>query len=72
MAASKEVLVAATKYDYAAVLAEAVKLVDPINKFFEDVMVMDEDVRVKNNRLALLAAVKDITHAVGDLSVIVQ
>lgn len=72
MAASKEVLVAATKYDYAAVMAEAVKLVDPINKFFEDVMVMDEDVRVKNNRLALLAAVKDITHAVGDLSVIVQ
>ena len=72
MTASKEVLVAATKYDYAAVMAEAVKLVDPINKFFEDVMVMDEDVRVKNNRLALLAAVKDITHAVGDLSVIVQ
>ena len=53
-------------------MAEAVKLVDPFNKFFEDVMVMDEDVRVKNNRLALLAAVKDITHAVGDLSVIVQ
>ena len=72
MAASKEVLVAATKYDYAAVLAEATKLVAPINKFFEDVMVMDEDVRVKNNRLALLAAVKDVTHAVGDLSAIVQ
>ncbi len=71
-AASKEVLIAATAYDYAAVLAQAVKLVDPINKFFEDVMVMDEDVRVKNNRLALLSAVKDITHAVGDLSVIVQ
>ena len=53
-------------------MTKAVKLVDPINKFFEDVMVMDEDVRVKNNRLALLAAVKDITHAVGDLSVIVQ
>ena len=35
-------------------------------------MVMDEDVRVKYNRLALLAAVKYITHAVGDLSVIVQ
>lgn len=72
VAASKDVLIAATAYDYAAVLAQAVKLVDPINKFFEDVMVMDEDVRVKNNRLALLSAVKDITHAVGDLSVIVQ
>ena len=72
IAASKEVLAAAVKYDYAAVLAEATKLVAPINSFFEDVMVMDEDVRVKNNRLALLAAVKDITHAVGDLSAIVQ
>ena len=69
---SKEVLAATVKYDYAAVLAEATKLVAPINKFFEDVMVMDEDVRVKNNRLALLSAVKDITHAVGDLSAIVQ
>ena len=72
VASSKEVLAATVKYDYAAVLAEATKLVAPINKFFEDVMVMDEDVRVKNNRLALLSAVKDITHAVGDLSAIVQ
>lgn len=72
VASSKEVLAATVNYDYAAVLAEATKLVAPINKFFEDVMVMDEDVRVKNNRLALLSAVKDITHAVGDLSAIVQ
>lgn len=72
VASSKEVLAATVKYDYAAVLAEATKLVAPINKFFENVMVMDEDVRVKNNRLALLSAVKDITHAVGDLSAIVQ
>lgn len=70
--ASQNLLNATVRYDYAAVLAEAVKLVAPINKFFEDVMVMDEDVRVKNNRLALLSAVKDVTHAVGDLGVIVQ
>lgn len=72
VAASKEVIIAAAKYNYAVVLQEAVKLVDSINKFFDDVMVMDEDVRIKNNRLALLAAVKDITHAVGDLNLIVQ
>lgn len=72
MAASKEVIIAAAKYNYTVVLQEAVKLVDSINKFFDDVMVMDEDVRIKNNRLALLAAVKDITHAVGDLNLIVQ
>lgn len=69
---SKEVLAASVKYDYATVLAEAVKLVAPINKFFDDVMVMAEDEKVKNNRLALLSAVKDVTHAVGDLNLIVQ
>ena len=72
IASSKEVLAATVAYDYAAVLAEAVKLVAPINKFFDDVMVMADDARVKNNRLALLSAVKDITHAVGDLNAIVQ
>ena len=37
----------------------------------EDVMVMDNDEQIKNNRLALLSAVKDVTHAVGDLNLIV-
>ena len=72
MDANKEVLAASVKYDYAAVLTEATKLVDPINKFFDDVMVMAEDEKIKNNRLALLSAVKDVTHAVGDLNAIVQ
>ena len=72
VASSNAVMLATVKYDYAAVLAEAVKLVAPINNFFDDVMVMDKDENVKNNRLALLAAVKDITHGVGDLSCIVM
>lgn len=72
MEANKEVLAASVQYDYATVITEATKLVDPINKFFDDVMVMAEDVKIKNNRLALLSAVKDVTHAVGDLNAIVQ
>ncbi|MGM9520182.1 MAG: glycine--tRNA ligase subunit beta [Phascolarctobacterium sp.] len=72
MEANKEVLAASVQYDYATVLTEATKLVDPINKFFDDVMVMAEDEKIKNNRLALLSAVKDVTHAVGDLNAIVQ
>lgn len=72
LAANKEVLVAAVKYDYAKVLEEAVKLVEPINNFFDNVMVMDENLQIRNNRLALLVAVKDITHGVGDLSCIVE
>lgn len=72
MASSNIVILAVAKYDYASVLAQAVQLVAPINNFFEEVMVMDKDENVKNNRLALLSAVKDITHGVGDLSCIVM
>ncbi len=67
-----DLLLATVQFDYAKVLQVACKLVDPVNKFFDDVMVMDNDEKIKNNRLALLSAVKDITHAVGDLSCIVQ
>lgn len=71
LALNKEILPLTVAYDYAGVLMAAIKLVGAINKFFEDVMVMDEDVNVKNNRLALLVAVQDITNGVGDLSCIV-
>ena len=69
---NNEMLLATVQFNYAAVLQTACKLVAPVNKFFDDVMVMDNDEQIKNNRLALLSAVKDITHAVGDLSAIVQ
>ena len=69
-ALNEELLPLTVKYEYGKVLAAAVKLVPAINKFFEDVMVMDENVNVKNNRLALLAAVQDVVNAVGDLSCI--
>ncbi len=68
---NNEMLLATVQFNYAAVLQIACKLVAPVNKFFEDVMVMDNDEQIKNNRLALLSAVKDVTHAVGDLSYIV-
>lgn len=70
-ALNNEMLLATVQFNYAEVLQIACKLVAPVNKFFDDVMVMDNDEQIKNNRLALLAAVKDITHAVGDLSCIV-
>ena len=72
VALNSELLPAAVKFDYAAVLQMSCRLIAPVNQFFEDVMVMDKDEKIKNNRLALLSAVKDITHAVGDLSFIVQ
>lgn len=72
VALNNDLMTATIKYDYAAVLTLGCKLIAPVNKFFEDVMVMDKDEKVKNNRLALLSAVKDITHAVGDVAYIVQ
>ncbi len=65
------VMAAMVKYDHPKVLRLALGLAEPIDRFFQDVMVMDKDEKIKANRLALLAAVQDITHAVGDLSCLV-
>ena len=43
-------------------------LKEPVDKFFDAVMVMDKNAKVKNNRLALLGRVKDLFFRVGDLS----
>lgn len=72
VALNKEMMPLIVKFDYEKVLLTALKLVPLINKFFEDVMVMDKDENVKNNRLALLFAVQDITNAVGNLACIVE
>ncbi|MDO5474593.1 MAG: glycine--tRNA ligase subunit beta, partial [Phascolarctobacterium sp.] len=50
---NNEMLLATVQFNYAAVLQTACKLVAPVNKFFDDVMVMDNDEQIKNNRLAL-------------------
>ncbi len=70
-ALNSEIIPAVVKSNYAEVLRLACRLVPPINDFFEKVMVMDQDEKIKNNRLALLVAVKDITNAAGDLNCIV-
>ncbi len=70
-AVSKEIIPEIVLYDYAAVLKAAEQVVEPVNTFFDNVMVMDEDENVKNNRLALLDEVRGIVNAVGDLSQLV-
>lgn len=70
-AVSKEIIPEIVLYDYAAVLKAAEKVITPVNTFFDNVMVMDEDENVKNNRLALLEEVRGIVNAVGDLSLLV-
>lgn len=70
-AVSKEIIPEIVLYDYAAVLKAGEKVIEPVNAFFDNVMVMDEDENVKNNRLAMLEEVRGIVNAVGDLSLLV-
>jgi len=44
----------------------------PINSFFDSVLVMDKDEKIKNNRLALLYSVKNIFDYLGDFSKIME
>lgn len=57
--------------NYAGVLKEIALLLEPINKFFDQVMVMVEDEAVKNNRLALLNNLAQRMKLVADFSKIV-
>lgn len=70
-AVSKEIIPEIVLYDYAAVLKAGERVIEPVNTFFDNVMVMDEDENVKNNRLAMLEEVRGIVNAVGDLSLLV-
>ena len=43
-------------------------LIDPINVFFDGVLVMAEDEAVRRNRLALLQDIRDLTKGYADFS----
>ncbi|MGE5894619.1 MAG: glycine--tRNA ligase subunit beta [bacterium] len=53
-------------------LAELGTLVDPINRFFDSVLVMDKDERIKKNRLALLSLVWNAARTVCDFSLLAE
>ena len=54
--------------DYDAVVAVPATLVQAINKFFEDVMVMDKDEAIKANRLQLVRLAYSVMAIIGDIS----
>lgn len=72
LAAGKVVAEAAAKHDFAQVFAALSPLYTPIERFFDDVMVMVKNQAVRRNRLALLALVKALFFTLGDISQIVQ
>ena len=66
--ASEASLAAWEANDYAAVVAVPGTLVPAINKFFEDVMVMDKDEAIKANRLQLVRLAYNVMAIIGDIS----
>ena len=66
--ASEASLAAWEANDYAAVVAIPATLVPAINKFFEDVMVMDKDEAIKANRLQLVRLAYSVMAIIGDIS----
>ena len=57
--------------DYAGAIATLSQLAAPIDAFFDGVMVMDKDEKIKNNRLGLLKLVVNLICQVADFSKIV-
>lgn len=60
------------KKDYLGALDVLKKLSTPIDSFFDSVMVMDEDLNVRGNRLALLKSIDNLLAKIADFGKIVQ
>lgn len=70
-AAESRIAGAINDQEYLAALQVIADLAAPIDAFFASVMVMAEDVRVRDNRLALLRRISIFTRKIADFSKIV-
>lgn len=68
--ANKKVEESLSKGDYEAALVALSDLREPIDTFFEEVMIMDEDESKRNNRLALLNRFVAVFAHIADFSVL--
>ena len=59
-------------HDFVGAIDDFKDLAEPINAFFDAVMVMANDEKIRKNRLALLKGVDDLLREVADFSKIVQ
>ena len=66
--AEKEAGEAIQKQDFSGALRALSALREPVDSFFEDVLVNDQDRAVRANRLALLARIRTATGQVADFS----
>ncbi|PDT22524.1 glycine--tRNA ligase subunit beta [Rhizobium hidalgonense] len=67
-AASKDAADAVAGEDFRSAMAALSKLRGPVDRFFEDVLVNDEDAAIRANRLALLRLIREATGTVADFS----
>jgi glycyl-tRNA synthetase beta chain len=58
--------------DFRSAMEALSKLRAPVDRFFEEVLVNDEDAAIRANRLALLKAIREATATVADFSKIVS
>jgi glycyl-tRNA synthetase beta chain len=56
------------KQDYAGMLKTLAALKGPVDAFFDAVMVMSDDVRLRDNRIALLAQLRETMNRIADIS----
>ena len=56
--------------DYTAALTDLAALRPSIDQYFEDVMVMDENTDIRNNRIATLAQVNKLFSTIADISLL--
>jgi len=66
--ASADAAKAVAGEDFRSAMQALSTLRAPVDKFFEDVLVNDEDAAIRANRLALLKAIREATGTVADFS----
>jgi glycyl-tRNA synthetase beta chain len=66
--ASQNAAEAVAREDFAAAMEALSRLRGPVDAFFTDVLVNDENAEIRANRLALLAAIRSATSTVADFS----
>ncbi|NLS02580.1 glycine--tRNA ligase subunit beta [Rhizobium sp. P32RR-XVIII] len=66
--AAAEASAAIAKEDFRSAMEALSKLRAPVDRFFDDVLVNDEDAAIRANRLALLRLIREATGTVADFS----
>lgn len=68
--AESQVAILIERLSYDEVLASLTVLKAPLNNFFDDVMIMADDEKVKSNRVALVGKARQLFLSVADVSVL--